>query len=368
MDRISVPGPFGLVKRWLAPVIVAAALSVLAPAPTWAQAPTADALKAMEDQVFVLVNQARAAAGLAPYTRASELDASARRHSLDMATTGNFSHYGTDGSSPTQRAHAAGYDSSYVGENIAAGKDTAQGVMDLWMNEPPPAGHRAAILSADYKEIGISVFYQAGSPYGYYWTQDFGARAVAPPEELSPSGYTLTSSVRSVAATTPTSIEFVNQTAGVISVFWINYGGEAVGYQRVQPGQSYVQPSYVTFPWLVTDAYGLSLGIYMATERPGRAVIRHNDLAPQGANAGPFRSIASTTPTSIEFVNQTAGVVFVSWIDYQGGAVLYASLQPGQAYVQQTYVTHPWIVLDANARTLGIYTATERPGRAVIGG
>jgi uncharacterized protein YkwD len=275
MQHSAGTGRFGVVKRMLVPVIVGAALAVLAPAPTWAQAPTAEALKQMEDQLFVLVNQARAAAGLAPYTRASELDASARRHSLDMATTGNFSHYGTDGSTPAQRANAAGYDSTYVGENIAGGQATAQAAMDTWMNEPPPAGHRAAILDANYKEIGISVEYHAGTVYGYYWTQDFGARAVAPPAELSPSGYTLTSSIRSVAG---------------------------------------------------------------------------------------------TTGTSIEFVNQTAGVIFVSWIDYQGGAVLYASLQPGQAYVQQTYVTHPWIVLDANARPIGIYTATERPGRAAIGG
>jgi hypothetical protein len=142
------------------------------------------------------------------------------------------------------------------------------------MNEPPLAGHRAAILSADYKEIGISVLYQAGSLYGYYWTQDFGARAVAPPEELSPSGYTLTSSVRSVEGTTGTSIEFVNQTAGVIFVSWIDYQGGAVLYASLQPGQAYVQQTYVTHPWLVLDANARILGIYTATERPGRAVIR----------------------------------------------------------------------------------------------
>jgi uncharacterized protein YkwD len=368
MQHSAGTGRLGFVKRTLVPVIVGAALAVLAPAPTWAQAPTASALKQLEDQVFVLVNQARATAGLAPYTRASELDASARRHSLDMVTTGNVSHTGTDGSSEFDRIRAAGYDWTNAGENIAAGYTTAQAVMDGWMNEPPPAIHRANILNADYKEIGISVVYQAGSQYGYYWTQDFGARAVAPPAELSPSGYTLTSSVRSVAGTTGTSIEFVNQTAGVISLSWINYQGGAVLYRSLQPGQDDVEQTYVTHPWLVTDAYGLSLGIYTATERPGRAVIRYNDLVPQGVNDGPFRSIAATTPTSIEFVNQTAGVIFISWIDYQGGAVLYASLQPGQAYVPQTYVTHPWVVLDANARTLGFYTATERPGRAVIGG
>src|SRR5262249_59975441 len=139
---------------------------------------------------------------------------------------------GPDGSSPFDAIRAAGYDFTYAAENTAAGQATAQAVMDSWMNEPPPAPHRAAILDANYKEIGISVVYQAGSRYGYYWTQDFGARAVAPPAELSPSGYTLTSSVRSVAGTTGTSIEFVNQTPGVISLSWIDYQGQAQPYTR----------------------------------------------------------------------------------------------------------------------------------------
>jgi uncharacterized protein YkwD len=161
----------------LVPVIVGATLAVLAPAPTWAQAPTAGALKQLEDQVFVLVNQRRAEAGLAPYTRATELDAAARRQSFDMATTGNFDHTGTDGSSPFDRIRAAGYDWTNAGENIAAGQDTAESVMTTWMNSAP---HRANILHADFKEIGITVVFQEGSEFRFYWTQTFGARAGAP--------------------------------------------------------------------------------------------------------------------------------------------------------------------------------------------
>ncbi len=40
MQHSSGTGRFGFVKRMLVPVIVGAALAVLAPAPTWAQAPT----------------------------------------------------------------------------------------------------------------------------------------------------------------------------------------------------------------------------------------------------------------------------------------------------------------------------------------
>jgi uncharacterized protein YkwD len=136
-------------------------------------APTADALRAMEDQVFALVNQARAQAGLAPLTRSPELDAAARRQSLDMATTGNLDHTGSDGSTFGQRAQAAGYLGFANGENLVWGFDTAEGAMNWWMNS---ANHRASILSQTSNQIGISVVYQAGTPFRYYWTQVFGAR------------------------------------------------------------------------------------------------------------------------------------------------------------------------------------------------
>jgi uncharacterized protein YkwD len=177
MHHRSETRRLGFVKRMLVPVIVGAALTVLAPAPTWAQAPTADALKQMEGQVFALVNLRRTSAGFRAYTRSVELDAAARRQSLDMATTGNFDHTGTDGSSPFDRIQAAGYNFTTAGENIAAGQETAADVMDSWMNSP---GHRANIMHADYKEIGISVVFQEGSEFGFYWTQTFGARAGAP--------------------------------------------------------------------------------------------------------------------------------------------------------------------------------------------
>jgi uncharacterized protein YkwD len=173
MHRGSGTGRFGFVKPMLIPVIVGAALAMLAPAPSWAQTPSAADLTRLADQVFVLVNQERANAGLAPYTRAPELDAAARRHAQNMAVTENFSHTGTDGSSAFDRIRAAGYNWTKAGENIAAGQDTAADVMTSWMDSP---GHKANILNVDYKEIGISVVFQAGSEFGLYWTQTFGAR------------------------------------------------------------------------------------------------------------------------------------------------------------------------------------------------
>lgn len=53
-------------------------------------------------------------------------------------------------------------------ENIAVGQRTAEDVMNSWMNS---LGHRANILDANVKSIGISCFYHQGV---YYWVQCFG--------------------------------------------------------------------------------------------------------------------------------------------------------------------------------------------------
>jgi uncharacterized protein YkwD len=118
--------------------------------------------------VLALVNEERAAEGLAPLQRNAELDAAAAGHAADMRANGFFSHTGSDGSNVGQRASQAGYDWSRVGENIAWGYPTAAAVMDGWMNSE---GHRANILNAGYTEIGLAVDGE-GSPL---WVQVFAA-------------------------------------------------------------------------------------------------------------------------------------------------------------------------------------------------
>jgi uncharacterized protein YkwD len=95
------------------------------------------------------------------------IDASVRQ-SLDMASTGRFSHIGNDGSTFETRAHAAGYEQP-SGENIAWGFDTADDVMSAWMAS---AHHRANILNCAAKSIGTGVVYSVeGTPY---FTEVFG--------------------------------------------------------------------------------------------------------------------------------------------------------------------------------------------------
>ncbi|HWP91243.1 MAG TPA: hypothetical protein VNN20_03460 [Thermodesulfobacteriota bacterium] len=57
-----------------------------------------------------------------------------------------------------------------------------------------------------------------------------------------------------------------------------------------------------------------------------------------------LRSVESTYPSSITFVNSSNKTVDVYWVDFQGNEKPYKKLLPGQSYDQQTYDTHPWVV------------------------
>jgi hypothetical protein len=133
----------------------------------------AEDLAAYAQEVLSLVNRERQAAGLAPLTRAPELDQAAQRFASYMGTAHFFDHTGPDGSTLPSRIAAAGYHGYTWAENIAAGQRTPQAVVQDWMNSPE---HRANILHSALKEIGIGVARVPGSPMGIYWVQDFGGR------------------------------------------------------------------------------------------------------------------------------------------------------------------------------------------------
>ncbi|GAB2965849.1 CAP domain-containing protein [Saccharothrix stipae] len=139
---------------------VAALLFTTAPA---IAAPT------FEDRVLALTNGERSAAGCPALAANAQLAAAAKRHSDDMARTGNFSHTGTDGSTAAQRVTDAGYHFRLMAENIAAGQGTAEEVVSAWMSSE---SHRANIVNCELRELGVAHSVDGGNKA--YWTQDFG--------------------------------------------------------------------------------------------------------------------------------------------------------------------------------------------------
>ena len=131
-----------------------------------------------EDQVLAQVNAARAQKGCRALVMDERLSKSAYGHARAMAEKNFFSHTGANGSSSKSRAHAAGYRTTFIGENVAMGQASAADVFSNWMSSK---GHRANMLDCRFTETGIGLFYQAddkplpGRAYAtkYYWVEVF---------------------------------------------------------------------------------------------------------------------------------------------------------------------------------------------------
>jgi hypothetical protein len=126
-------------------------------------------------ELMLLINDLRLAQGLYPYVTNRSLTIAAQRHSNDMAATGQISHYGSDGSSVTQRILEAGYGvyefGPVVSENIYGGVGGSKVPFDAWMDQ---SGARSNLLHETYREVGIGA---ANDTQGrIYWTLVVGAQ------------------------------------------------------------------------------------------------------------------------------------------------------------------------------------------------
>jgi uncharacterized protein YkwD len=129
-----------------------------------------------------LINAARSVphqCGGQPYGPASPLTwndtlaSAAEGHTRSMANNNYFDHKGRNGGTPGDRAELAGYIGQQIGENIAAGQDSARKVVEGWLASP---GHCANIMNPAYRELGASYATDPKSDAGIYWTAMFGVQ------------------------------------------------------------------------------------------------------------------------------------------------------------------------------------------------
>lgn len=128
------------------------------------------------DRVIELTNNFRAQNGLSPLEFDAQLASAAQTHTENMAFQDFFSHTGADGSDVGDRVTNTGYNYSTVGENIGAGYQTPEAVIQGWIESP---GHRENMLNPNFQEIGVGYFFleedTGNQNWNYYWTQVFGA-------------------------------------------------------------------------------------------------------------------------------------------------------------------------------------------------
>ncbi|MFT3887962.1 MAG: CAP domain-containing protein [Arachnia sp.] len=158
-------------------------------------------------EVLAEINKARSTArtcgtesfdAAAPLTENTALDNASYLHSKDMAVNDYFAHNSQDGTSPFERMKKAGYSYRSAGENIAAGYSDAGAVVAGWLSSP---GHCQNIMNPGFTDIGIGVYYDAGSTYGVYWTNAFGSGTSSTTPDVVPSAKKLSTAKPSISGT-----------------------------------------------------------------------------------------------------------------------------------------------------------------------
>lgn len=150
-------------------------LAILPPALT-ASMPITQSDSAAE--VLRLINQLRASRGLTPYRYNSALAAAAQAHTEWQVAMGVSSHSGAGGSSPRDRATAAGYGDSmevYVVENVGDGTELTPAQIVWWWQQDWV--HLDAMISRNYRDAGVG-YVQSGRQR--YYTLDVGRVGSAP--------------------------------------------------------------------------------------------------------------------------------------------------------------------------------------------
>jgi uncharacterized protein YkwD len=121
-------------------------------------------IAALEDYMFGLVNQDRAAnGGLPALQRSSALSTLARKYADDMAKRKFFAHNDPDGNEPRDRARLAGIHES-VWENLAMQEGNRplrelvlRGEQQMMAEPPGQINHRGCILLPRHQCVGIGV-------------------------------------------------------------------------------------------------------------------------------------------------------------------------------------------------------------------
>ncbi|HWH95500.1 MAG TPA: CAP domain-containing protein [Baekduia sp.] len=149
-------------RRILVPLVAVVALALNASAALAACADEdvtpADAQAAAA--TLCLLNEQRAAHGLGALSASATLDRAATAFARDMVARSFFDHVSPGGGTMMDRIKAAGWvpaGSWSAGENIAWGSGsyaTPASIVDGWMRS---AGHRANILNAGFRQIGIGI-------------------------------------------------------------------------------------------------------------------------------------------------------------------------------------------------------------------
>jgi uncharacterized protein YkwD len=119
-----------------------------------------------------LINVYRRQNRLKPLKLNIELTNAAKAHCKDLARWDRISHYGSDGSNPSDRVKRSGYEARLAAENVGTGQTTFDEVLKAWQASP---GHNKNLLLRDAEHLGIALVHDSKTEFKTFWTLVVGA-------------------------------------------------------------------------------------------------------------------------------------------------------------------------------------------------
>ena len=116
------------------------------------------------------VNALRIENGLGVVAFDEGLNAAAAIHSRDMARQDRPWLFGSDGSTPIDRAQRAGFAGRLLGENVSETYETELQTLDAWMSQNET---RSIILAAEARSMGFAWFQEQDGRL--WWTLNMGS-------------------------------------------------------------------------------------------------------------------------------------------------------------------------------------------------
>jgi hypothetical protein len=106
------------------------------------------------ETIINLTNTERKTANLNELKLNAKLSEAAYAKALDMFAKDYWAHNSPDGTEPWYFIQKSGYNYLNAGENLARDFNSAESIVNAWMNSPT---HKANIMSGKYEDIGVAV-------------------------------------------------------------------------------------------------------------------------------------------------------------------------------------------------------------------
>jgi len=145
-----------------------------------------------------------------------------------------------------------------------------------------------------------------------------------------------------------TFVVVTNTTNHALNLYWVDYDCVEQDFGVIEPGQTVIQPTYATHPWVLrVSETGVQVGEIFVGESAMPVV--HEAVC----------SLHGDVPTLFTITNTGDAPVAFNWVDYDCNEVKYGVLAPGEIVEVDSFDTHPWVLRNADTGAFVSSTVAE---------